>query len=175
MKFKNIFVLVISFAFVLLSLSSLFAQEKKIDKKDLPKDVLNAFQKSYPNAAIKGTSIEKEQGKTYYEIESMEGDQKRDLLYTKAGKVDETEETLVSNDIPDFVKSSIMKKYPNCEINRAEKVISGEKISYELVVKSGMQKHEVVLDSKGNIKKIEKMKKGNEEKEGKENEKEDND
>ena len=93
----------------------------------------------------------------------------------KEGKVEEIEETLASNDIPDFVKNSVMQKYPDCEINRAEKVKSGKKISYELVVKSGMQRHEVVLDSKGNIQKVEKMKKENEEKEGKENEKEDND
>lgn len=175
MKLKNAFTFTFCLAFVLLSASSLFAQEKKIDKKDLPRAVLNTFQKSYPNATIKGASIEKEHGKTYYEIESMEGTQRRDLLYTKAGKVAEIEETLVSNDIPDFVNSSVKEKYPNGEINRAEKVTSGKKISYELVVKSGTQKFEVVLDSKGNIQKVEKIKKENEENEGKENEKVDND
>ena len=168
MKLKKIFIIIVSLVFVLLSASSSFAQEKKIDKKDLPKAVLNTFQKSYPNATIKGTSVEKAHGKIYYEIESMDNSQRRDLLYTKDGKVAEIEETLASNDIPDFVKSSVMKKYPNGEINKAEKVTSGKKINYELVVKRGMQKHEVVLDSKGNIQKSEKMKKGKEEKEGKE-------
>ena len=175
MKLKNIFVFIISLAFVFLSSSSSFAQEKKMNKKELPKAVLNAFQKSYPNAEIKGASIEKEHERTYYEIESMEGTQRRDLLYTKSGKIAEIEETLALNDIPDFVKSSVMKKYPECEINRAEKVSSGKTISYELVVKQRDHKHELVLDSKGNIKKVEKMKKENEEKEGKEIEKEDND
>ncbi len=80
-------------AFILVSTDSSFAQEKKIDKNDLPKAVLNAFQKRYPNAAIKGTSIEKENGKTYYEIESIDGTRRRDLLYTKSGKVAEIEET----------------------------------------------------------------------------------
>ncbi len=175
MKSNNIFVFIISLVFILLSTGSLSAQEKKIDKNDLPKAVLNTFQKKYPDAVIKGTSIEKENGKTYYEIESIDGSRRRDLLYTKSGKVAEIEETLASNDIPDFVKSSVMKKYPNCEINKAEKITSGKRISYELVVKQGIQKQEIVLDSKGNIKKMEKMKKENEEKEGKENEKEDND
>ena len=175
MKLKNIPVLIISLVFILLSTSSLFAQEKKINKKEVPQAVLNSFQKDYPNATIKAASIEKENGKIYYEIESLEGSNQRDLLFTKEGKVAEIEETLASNDIPDFVKNSVMQKYPNCEINRAEKVKSGKKISYELVVKSGMQRHEVVLDSKGNIQKVEKMKKENEKKEGKENEKEDND
>ncbi len=168
MNKKNIFAVIITSIFALLFITASFAQEKKIDKKDLPKAVLTSFQKSYPNAEIKGTSIEKEHGKTYYEIESMEGSQRRDLLYTKDGKVAEIEEAMASNDVPDFIKSSVMKKYPNCEISKAEKVTSGKKTNYELVVKQGNKKHEVVLDSKGNI---QKMKKKNEEKEGNEKQK----
>ena len=175
MKSRNILIFNTFLIFALISSGLLFAQEKKIDKKDLPKAVLNTFQKSYPDAEIKGTSIEKENGKIYYEIESMEGTQRRDLLYTKAGKLTEIEETLTSTDIPEIVKNSVMSRYPNGEINRAEKVTSGKTISYELVVKNGIQKHEVVIDPKGNIKKTAIMKKENEGKEAKENEKEDND
>lgn len=51
MKSKIIFVFIISLAFVLAG--SLSAQEKKIDKKNLPIAVLNSFQNSYPDAAIK--------------------------------------------------------------------------------------------------------------------------
>ncbi|MFW9928487.1 MAG: PepSY-like domain-containing protein, partial [Candidatus Thorarchaeota archaeon] len=119
-----------------------------------PINAIDSFLKSYPKAEIKGASIEKEHGKVYYEIESMDGPQRRDLLYTKSGKVAEIEETLLKNDIPGFVKSSVRKKYPKGEINRAEKVTSGKKISYELVVENETQTHEVVLDSKGNIQKV---------------------
>lgn len=174
MKLKNIFVFVLFAAFILLSGNSIFAQEKKIDKKELPEAVLAAFQKSYPNAEIKGASVEKEHGKTYYEIESIEGSQHRDILYTKKGKVVEVEEALASANIPDFVKNTVMKKYPECEINKAEKMTEGTKIKYELVIKQGEQEQEVVLDAKGNIQKAEKMKMKNEEKEGNENEKEEN-
>ncbi len=177
MNMKNIFAVIITLIFALLFITASSAQEKKVDKKDLPEAVLTSFHKSYPKADIRGTSIEKEDGKTYYEIESMEGSQRRDLLYTKDGKVAEIEEAMASNNVPDFVKSSVMKKYPDGEISKAEKVTSGKKTNYEIVVKQGNKRHEVVLDSKGNIQKMEKMKKENEEKEGKENskDKEDND
>ena len=158
---KKIFVLIFYFAFVSLSVSLLFAQEKKIDKNELPANVLNSFKKNYQNAIIKGASIEKENGKIYYEIESIDGAQRRDFLYTKAGKVAEIEETLTANDIPDIVKSSVMKNFPGGKINRTEKVTNKKSISYELVVEQGEQKHEVVLDSKGNIQKVKKMKKEN--------------
>ncbi len=158
MKLKIIYISLSIISFSFLFTVSLLAQEKKIDKKDLPKEVLTSFQKSYPNAEIKGASIEKEQDKTYYEIESMDGKQGRDLLYTKDGKVVELEETLSSNDIPDVVKESVMKKYPEGKIQKTEKLTKKDKISYEVVVKYDGKKSEVVLDSKGNIQKIEKMK-----------------
>ena len=177
MKYESISeVIAVLLAIIIISVTS-FAQEKKIDKKDLPKEVIESFQKAYPNAQIKGTSTEKENGITYYEIESMEGVQGRDLLYTFDGKVAEIEEAIALNAVPSFVKESIMKKYPKWEISKAEKVTKGGKYNYEVVVKQGSKQHEVVMDSKGNIKKMENMKKENEEKEGKENdeEKEDND
>jgi Putative beta-lactamase-inhibitor-like, PepSY-like len=149
-------------AIVLISItitSSSHAQEKKIDKKDLPKAVIESFQKKYPKAEIKGASIEKEQNKTYYEIESVDGIQDRDLLFTKDGEVIEIEEALETNNIPDVVKGSVMKKYPDGKIYKAEKLIKKDKVSFEVVVEHSRKKSEVVLDSKGNIKKVEKKKK----------------
>lgn len=123
MKSKIIFVFIISLAFVLAG--SLSAQEKKIDKKNLPIAVLNSFQNSYPDAAIKSKSIEKENSKIYYEMDNV------------------------------------------------EKVTRDKNISYEIVDKDGRQKNEIVLDSKGNIQKVKKIKKENHENDVKENDKAD--
>ena len=169
MKTKNVFQFGAITLMSIIITSSCFAQEKKIDKKDLPKAVVESFHKSYPNAEIKGASTEKENGKTYYEIESMDGTQGRDLLYTKDGKIAEIEETLAAEHVPDFVKNSLMKKYPKSTIHKVEKLTKGKKISFEAVVEHDGKKSEVVLDSKG---KIQKMKKENEEKEGKESKEE---
>ena len=169
MKLKSVSLFAISFAFVLLSINMSFAQEKKIEKKDLPSAVLSSFQKSYPNAEIKGTSMEKENGKTYYEIESMDGLQRRDLLYTKNGTVAEIEEKITSENLPEQVKNSVSKKYPDSEIKSAEKTTRNSKVTYELIVESKKGKAEVIVSPNGNIQKVEKMKKENEEKEGKEN------
>ena len=163
MKKKNILQLS---AFALISIgitSSSFAQEKKIDKKDLPKAVVESFQKSYPHAEIKGASTEKEHGKTYYEIESMDGTQARDLLYSKDGNVAEIEETIAEENVPDFVKNSVMKKYPESKIHKVEKLTKGNKTSYETVVEHDGKKSEIVLDSNGNIQKMKKEKEEDEE------------
>src|SRR5512140_1895314 len=70
------------------------SQEKKITEKDLPAAVKSAFHKSYPHATIKGLAKETENGKTYYEIESIDGKLHRDLLYTPEGDAYEIEETI---------------------------------------------------------------------------------
>lgn len=163
--------------FGLISLStSGYAQDKEISKSKVPQKVLNAFHKAYPKAEIKGTSIEKENGHSYYEIESMEGTKHIDLLINHEGKITEVERSVPAKELPAPVKKTLMAKFKGYKIHRAEKVTSGGKISYELLVKSGNKKAGVVLDAKGNILKVEKMNKENEKEEkSKKEEKEEND
>ncbi len=157
MKTRNFLIIIFSLLFSFAAVNNLFAQEKKISKNDLPDAVVKSFQAKYPKAEIKGTSVEKENGHTYYEIESMDGTQKRDLLYTKDGKVAEIEEGISLDNIPSNIKSSIMKKYPDGKIKNAEKVTRNSKTTFELVVENNGKKSEVVLDEKGNIQKMEKI------------------
>ncbi len=76
MKTRNFLIIIFSLLFSFAAVNNSFAQEKKISKNDLPDAVVKSFQAKYPKAEIKGTSVEKENGHTYYEIESMDGTQK---------------------------------------------------------------------------------------------------
>ncbi len=141
----------ISSAFLFFACTSVIAQEKEITKKDLPSSVETAFHKKYPKARIKGLSTEIEHGKKYYEIESVDGKTRRDLLYTKNGKIVEVEETVSSTDLPKGSVKLIENKFPKAEITRAEKVTSGSKVTYELAIKSKENRYEVVLNKEGKI------------------------
>ena len=127
------------------------AQEKKISEKDVPAAVLNSFHKAYPKAEIKGLSTEKEHGKKYFEIESMDGMVRRDLLFTPAGKIAEIEETIPASELPEGAMQSIEKKIPGAKVDRAEKVTSGSKVTYELSVTGKNGKYGVVLNKDGKI------------------------
>ena len=111
------------------AVSSLFAQETRIKEKDLPATVTKAFHSEYLGAKIIGTSTEVEKSITYYEIESMDGKVRRDLLYTKEGKIAEIEEVLNAETIPAAVKESIKKKFKKVELKK-EKKTSGEQRLY---------------------------------------------
>jgi hypothetical protein len=147
--------------------------EQKIKSKDLPAAVMAAFQKAYPNAKIKGTSKEVENGKTQFEVESVDGKINRDLLYSADGMCIEIEETIPLKALPKEVADALTKGFPKGKVLKAEKLTKGETIQYEMAIQSGKEKHEVVFDAKGSIvkdtKKTSKSKEGKEEKE--ENEK----
>jgi len=77
------------------SATLVMAQEKKAKGKVvLPEAVLSAFKAAYPKAEIKAASKETDKGVTYYEVESIDGKQQRDILYIADGKAAEIEETL---------------------------------------------------------------------------------
>jgi hypothetical protein len=150
------------------------AQDKKISRKDVPAAVLAAFGKAYPHAKIKGTSTETEKGTTYYEIESMDGTQARDILYLADGTASEVEEVVAASSLPGPVKSAVGNEFPKAKIAKAEKVTKGTDVSYEVHVSLGSKKGSILLSPSGTV--VEKSPlKAKKEKEENEEEPEDND
>ncbi len=138
-------------ALFLLTASNGFAQDQKIELKEVPAKVLAAFHKAYPKAEIKGTSIEKENGHRYYEIESVQGTQHIDLLLTRAGKITEVEETIPENELPVPVMKTLRAKFMDLKILKAERVTGGKKVTYELSIESNKKREGVVLRPDGKI------------------------
>ena len=117
-----------------------------------PQAVLDAFKKQYPNATIKTVSSEKEGGKTVYEIESMDGAQRRDLLYEADGKVISTEELIPNAQIPKSVLDALAVKYPKAPIVSAERLTDKDGMRYEVVLKVNGKNKAVEVDPSGKIK-----------------------
>ena len=157
MRTTKVLGLTIVIGIILVSGINLFAQEKKIDKKDVPANVMATFQKAYPKAEVKGTNIETEHGKKYYEIESMEETKHIDLLITSAGKITEIEETISADQIPGSVMKTLGAKFKGLRVEKAEKVTHGSVSDYELVIESKSGKHEVKLNAAGKLLKTEKV------------------
>jgi uncharacterized membrane protein YkoI len=126
-------------------------QEKEIKKGAVPKAVLSAFAKAYPNAKANEYATETENGKTVYEIESTEGKTKRDITYSADGTLMVTEETVAMGDLPEAVRASLKKDYAKATITRCEKVTEGSTTTYEVAMKSGKKKSEVVFNADGSV------------------------
>ena len=141
----------VTFAISLVTLSAT-AQEKKITAKQVPAAVIAAFKSSYPNATIRGYAEEKEDGKTFYEVESLEGTMHRDVLYNPDGTVAEVEESIAASDLPADAQQAIKQKYPRAVITLAEKTTVGDTIGYEVSLRNGRKRIAMEFDSIGKVK-----------------------
>src|SRR5713101_6413787 len=134
----------------LLGLSA-FAQEKKVTARQVPAAVIAAFKSAYPNATILGYAREKENGKTYYEIESREGTMTRDVLFNPDGTVAEIEESIAAGSLPAEAQEALHKQYPKAVISKVEKTTAGDKVSYEVHARQGKKRISMEFDSDGKV------------------------
>lgn len=138
-------------AIVVSALAARAQGEKKIAVKDLPAAVTASFHKTYPHAKIRGASREQEKGTTYYEVESVDGKVKRDLLYTADGTCVEIEETIAAKALPTDVSKSLKQEFPRGKVLKAEKVTKDQTVTYELLVQSGKDRWEITFDQTGKV------------------------
>ena len=130
---------------------STLVQAEEVKKEDVPRAVVSAFEKSYPHATVKSYEREERGGKTCYEIESIDGRTKRDILYNDSSSALEIEESIEIKQLPEKVHQSFENKYSQGKILSAEKVTQGDVITYELIVQIGKRKIEMEIDPSGKV------------------------
>lgn len=146
---------------VLLAVPMIFGQanagEKELKKSQVPKEVIAAFEKDYPNA--KGLEFEEEmfEGKVAYEVEYKENGKEYEFLYSADGVLLQKEEEIDVQTLPEPVVQAIRKAHLKAEIEQAEKVMKpdGAVTGYEVEIKSAGKELELELDVSGNILKTE--------------------
>ncbi len=133
------------------------AGEKELKKDQVPKEVIAAFEKAYPNA--KGLEFEEETfaGKAAYEVEYKENGVEYEFLYSADGKLLQKEEEIDVKALPDTVVQAILKAHPKAKIKEAEKLMKpdGTVTGYEVEIKADGKKIELELDVSGSILKTE--------------------
>lgn len=136
--------------FVVASLPSVFAQEKKIQRADLPPAVETTVAAVSHGAAIKGFSEEKENGLTYYEAEMLVDGHSKDVLIDTKGAVAEVEEQVELDSLPTAVRSALQTKAGAGKITKVESIAKHDKIvAYEAQVRSGAKRSEIQVGPQG--------------------------
>ena len=136
------------------------AGEKELKKDQVPKAVISAFEKAFPNA--KGLEFEEElfEGKTTaYEVEYKKDGKEYDFLYSAEGVLLQKEEEIDVKTLPDPVIQAILKAHPKAKIKEAEKLMKPDSEStvtgYEVEIKVAGKELELELDASGKILKTE--------------------
>jgi hypothetical protein len=126
------------------------AQEKKIQRADLPPAVEKTVGVQSQGATIKGFSREKEKGQTYYEAEMTVDGHSKDVLIDANGSVVEIEEQVALDSLPAEVKDGLQAKAGTGKILKIESLTKKEKlVAYEAVVETGGRKKEIQVGPDG--------------------------
>lgn len=146
-----------TFAATCLLSGSASAEEKELSRHQVPKAVLDAFEKAHPDA--KGVEYEREkfEGKEAYEVEYKADGKDFELLYATDGTLLQKEEEIDVQALPEPVSQAVAKAHPGAKIKEAEKLMSpdGTVTGYEVEIKAAGKELELELDTAGKILKTE--------------------
>lgn len=124
---------------------------EKESGKTAPEAVLAAFHKAYPQATIKAVAPETKNDSSYFEIESMDGQTERNILYRDDGSVYEIEETIPAAALPGAVTESLKASFPNATVKKVERIERGDIREFEVLLINGEDHLEVLFDSHGKV------------------------
>ena len=126
------------------------AQEKKIQRSDLPPAVEKTVAEQSKGATIRGFSQEQEKGQTFYEAELMINGHSKDVLMDGAGAVVEVEEQVVFESLPAEVQAGLQAKAGGGKIGKVESLTKKDNlVAYEAKVVKDGKKAEIQVGPDG--------------------------
>lgn len=126
------------------------AQEKKINREDLPAAVEKTVSEQSQGATIRGFSTEIENGKRLYEVELTMNGHGKDIAMDVDGKIVEVEEEVSIDSLSAEVKAALTKAAGSGTITKVESMTKGGKlVAYEAGVKIGTKRSEVQVGPNG--------------------------
>ena len=126
------------------------AQEKRIQKADLPTAVQKAMESETAGSTIRGYSSEVEEGQQEYEVETVKNGHSRDISFAPDGQVLEVEEQVELANLPSRVRDALHAKAGSGNITKVESITKqGKLVAYEAKVQKAGKKHEIQVGPDG--------------------------
>jgi hypothetical protein len=126
------------------------AQEKKIERSELPPAVEKTVKAQSQGATIRGFATETENGKLYYEVSLIVRGHDRDVQIDPDGNVTEVEEELRETELPAEVRAGLTAKAGEGTITKVESLTKHDKIvAYEAQVMTHGKKSEIQVGPDG--------------------------
>lgn len=135
----------------ILSLSAFsFAQEKAIQRSELPPAVEKSLQQQLNGATVKGFSTDKENGSLVYEAELIVAGHTKDIQFDPSGKLQEVEEEVAVGVLPADVKAGLMAKAGGGAITKVESLRKRDRlVAYEAQVEKNGKHSEIQVGPHG--------------------------
>lgn len=125
------------------------AQERKINRSELPPQVEQTVKEVSKGATIRGFAQEIENGQPTYEVQMMVSGHSKDVQMSSNGAVMEVEEQVALNSLSPEVTQGLQRLAGNGKITKVESITKKDKlVAYEAQVKNG-KKSEVQVGPDG--------------------------
>jgi hypothetical protein len=135
--------------------ASAAAREHRVDRANVPGAVLAAVSAKYSTGTMTRFTKEEEHGKIVYEVTVELGADRRELDVSPEGKIQGEERTLPFEQTPTAVQKAFAhSRFGKGSVLRAEestRYLPTLKVTYELLVRAGERKLELVYDAKGKL------------------------
>jgi uncharacterized membrane protein YkoI len=130
--------------------SGMVAADEKITRAQLPVAVERTVSQQSQGAVIKGFSIEKQAGKTVYEMELTVNGHGKDISMDAQGNVLEIEEEVALAALPAGVQAGLTKAAGTGTIVNIESLTKqGNLVAYEADIQSGKKHREIQVGPQG--------------------------
>ena len=130
--------------------SGIVAADRKITRAQLPAAVERTVAQQSQGAVIKGFSIEKEAGKTVYEMELTVNGHGKDISMDAQGNVLEIEEEVALASLPSGAQVGLTNAAGNGTIVKIESLTKqGKLVAYEADIQSGTKHREIQVGPQG--------------------------
>ena len=126
------------------------AQERKIERSQLPPAVEQTVTRESEGATIKGFSTEVEHGQRFYEASLVVNGHPKDILIDRQGNIVEIEEQVAMDSLPADVQAALRKAAGTGIIGVIESLTKKEQlVAYEAQVKHGRRRSEIQVGPHG--------------------------
>ena len=126
------------------------AQERKINRSQLPPAVEQTVARESAGATIKGFATEIEHGQKFYEASLVVNGHTKDILMDRQGNVVEVEEQVSIDSLPAAVQGALRKNAGRGTISVIESLTkNGHLVAYEAQVKHGKRRSEIQVGPNG--------------------------
>jgi uncharacterized membrane protein YkoI len=143
-------VVLVSGLAVLTAVFPAHAQEKKLQRSELPALVQKTVDEQSQGVTIKGFSTEVEEGKKIYEVQLTVNGHGKDISMDQQGHVLEIEEETPLESLPPAVRDGLTKAAGKGKIWKVESLTkNGKLVAYEAAVKTGTKTSEVQVGPDG--------------------------
>jgi hypothetical protein len=126
-------------------------KEEEVPLDKVPKAVLAAVRKKFPDAKLQGAAKQTEDELVFYEVLVRHKGHELYVVCEPEGKIVEIDREISVKDLPKPVAEALKKKFAKAGIISVEEVTEDDEITYAVILKHNKKTLHVLFDPKGKV------------------------